>query len=53
MSDHLKHIVCFISSEAGMYFTEIPELSANCIHSAVNVYMIVKQWDVIFYYFRY
>ncbi len=27
-----------------MYLTEIAELSANCMYSAVNVYMIVNQW---------
>ncbi len=32
-----------------MYLTEIPELSANCMYSAVNVYMIVNQWDAAFY----
>ncbi len=31
-----------------MYLTEIPELSANCMYSAVNVYMIVNQWDATF-----
>ncbi len=35
MNDHSEHIVCFISSE--MYFTEIPELSANCMYRVVNV----------------
>ncbi len=43
MSDHSKPIVCFISSEIRMYLTDIPELSANCMYSAVNVYMIVNQ----------
>ncbi len=42
----------FISSEISMYLTEIPELSANCMYSAVNVYMIFNQWDEIFYFFR-
>ncbi len=28
-----------------MYLTEIPELSANCMYSVVNVYMIVNHWD--------
>ncbi len=37
-----------------MYLTEIPELSLqNCmysaVYSAVNVYMIVNQWDAAFY----
>ncbi len=32
-----------------MYLTEIPELSANCMYSAVNVYMIANQWDATFY----
>ncbi len=33
-----------------MYLTEIPELSLqNCMYSAVNVYMIVNQWDAAFY----
>ncbi len=27
--------------------TEIPELSANCIYSAVNVYMIVYELHII------
>ncbi len=35
-----------------MYLTEIPELSANCMYSAVNVYMIVNQWDAKFDSFR-
>ncbi len=52
MNDHSKHIVCFISSEISMYLTKIPELSANCMYSAVNVYMIVNQWDATFYSFR-
>ncbi len=51
MNDHSKHIVCFRSSEIRMYLTKIPELSANCMYSAVNVYMIVNQCDEIFYYF--
>ncbi len=34
-----------------MYLTEIPELSANCMYSAVNVYMIVNQWDATFFIF--
>ncbi len=38
MNDHSKHTVCFISSEISMYLTEIPELSTNCMYSAVNVY---------------
>ncbi len=46
MNDHLKHIVCFIS----IYLTE--ELSANCMYSAVNVYMIFNQWDAAFDSFR-
>ncbi len=50
MNDHLKHIVCFISSEISIYLTE--ELSANCMYSAVNVYMIVNQWDATFDFFR-
>ncbi len=48
MNDHSKHIVCSISSEISMYLTKIPEFSANCIYSAVNVYMIVNQWDATF-----
>ncbi len=52
MNNHSKHIVCFISSEISMYLTEIPELSANCMYSAVNVYMIANQWDATFYSFR-
>ncbi len=52
MNDHSKHITCFISSEISMYLTEIPELSANCMYSTVNVYMIVNQWDATFYSFR-
>ncbi len=35
-----------------MYLTEILELSANCMYSAVNVYMIAIQWDATFYSFR-
>ncbi len=35
-----------------MYFTEIPELSANCMYSAVNVFMMVNQLDATFYYLR-
>ncbi len=50
MNDHSKHIVCFISSEISIYLTE--ELSANCMYSAVNVYMIVNQWDATFDSFR-
>ncbi len=38
MNDHAKHIVCFIIGEISMHLTEIPELSANCMHSVVNVY---------------
>ncbi len=52
MNDHSKHIACFISIKISMYLTEIPELSANCMYSAVNVYMIVNQWDATFYSFR-
>ncbi len=48
MNDHSKHIVCLISSEISMYLTEIPELSANCMYSAANVYMTVNQWDLHF-----
>ncbi len=52
-NDHSKHIVCFISSEISMYLSKIAELSANCMYSAVNVYMTVNQWDATFYfYFR-
>ncbi len=51
MNDHSKHILCFISSEISMYLTEIPELSVNCMYSAVNVYVIVNQWDATFCYF--
>ncbi len=29
------------------YLTEIPELSANCIYSAVNAYMIVYELHII------
>ncbi len=36
MNDRSKHIVCFISSEINMHLTEIPELSVNCMYSAVN-----------------
>ncbi len=43
MNDHAKHIVCFMSSEISMYLTKIPELSANCVYSAVNVYIIVNE----------
>ncbi len=50
MNDHSKHIECFISSEISIFLTE--ELSANCMYSAVNVYMIVNQWDAAFDYFR-
>ncbi len=35
-----------------MYLTEIPELSAYCMYSAVNAYMIVNQWDATFYSFQ-
>ncbi len=49
MNNHLKHIVCIISSEITTTLTEIPELSANCMYSAVNVYMVVNQWDATFY----
>ncbi len=52
MKLNLKHIVCFISSEINTYLTEITELSANCMYSAVNVYMIVNQCDTTFYSFR-
>ncbi len=52
MNDHATHIVWFISSEISMYLTEIPELSANCMYSVVNVYMIVNQWDAKLYSFR-
>ncbi len=52
MNYKLKHIVCFISSEISMYLTEIPELSANCMYSVVNVDMIVNQLDVKFYSFQ-
>ncbi len=48
MNDHSKHIICFISSEISMYLTEIPELTANCMYSAVNVYMTVNQWMLHF-----
>ncbi len=51
MNDHLKHILCFISSEISVYLTEIQELSANCIYSVVNACMIVNQWDATFYSF--
>ncbi len=44
MNDHLKHIVCFRSSDISMYLTEI--------YSAVNVYIIVNQWDATFNSFR-
>ncbi len=47
MNDHSKHIICFISSEISMYLTEIPELTANCMYIAVNVYMTVNQWCYI------
>ncbi len=30
-----------------MYLTEIPELTANCMYIAVNVYMTVNQWCYI------
>ncbi len=36
-NDHSKNIVCFIGSEISIYLTEIPELSANCMYSGVNV----------------
>ncbi len=35
-----------------MYLTKILELPANCMYSAVNVYMIANQWDATFYSFR-
>ncbi len=34
-----------------MYLTEFPGLSANCMYSTVNVYMIVNQWDATFLFF--
>ncbi len=34
-----------------MYLAEIPELSANCMYSAMNVYSIVNQWDATFLFF--
>ncbi len=52
MSDQLKHIVCFISSEISMFLTEIPQLSANCMYCMVNVYIIVNQCDATFDSFR-
>ncbi len=52
MNDHAKHIACFIIGEISMRLTEIPELSVNCMHSVVNVYMIVNQWDAAFDSFR-
>ncbi len=38
-----------------MYLTEIQvncKMSANCMYSAVNVYMIVNQWDATFNFLR-
>ncbi len=35
-----------------MYFTEIAEFSANCMHSAMNVFMMVNKLDATFDYFR-
>ncbi len=32
-----------------MYLTEIPELSANCMYSAVKVYKIFNQFNATFY----
>ncbi len=52
MNDHATHIVWFICSEISMYLTEIPKLSANCMYSSVNVYMIVNQWGATFYSLR-
>ncbi len=35
-----------------MYLTKIPESSLSWISSAVNVYVIVNQWDATFDSFR-
>jgi len=37
-------------SENSLYLAKIPESSASCLDSMVNVYMIVNEWDAKYHF---